>query len=138
MEKRKTIWFSVLISELIQAAEEKSSITIQISYDELMKQILDDSSLSTSISAKSIFGDFLGTTNNEERSTVVQCRFEQSFLKGLLERKEGYSISVNWKTALSLALDPNYWGLNIPAKAEEEEYEDEEEDEYEDEDEEEA
>ena len=66
MEKRKTIWFSVPISTLIQAAEEKSSVEIQFSYDELMEQILNDNSSSPSISAKNIFKNFF--------VHIIKCR----------------------------------------------------------------
>lgn len=124
MEKRKTIWFSVPISTLIQAAEERASVKIQFSYDDLMEQMLDDNSSSPSISTKNIFKDFLGGDDGtQERLTAIKCRFGQSFLKELVENKNGYSTSVSWKDALSLALDQNYWCLNIPADAQEEDEE---------------
>jgi hypothetical protein len=54
MKKRKTIWFSVAVSTLIQAAEEKLSVKIQFSYDELMEQILHDNSSNPSVSTKNL------------------------------------------------------------------------------------
>lgn len=129
MEKRKTVWFSVPISTLIQAAEEKSSVKIQFSHDELMEQILDDNYASHSISTEKIFKDLFSRDNNdeEERLTAIKCCFEQSFLKELVENKNGYTTSVSWKDALSLALDQNYWYLNIPADIQDEDEEDEDE-----------
>jgi hypothetical protein len=66
IEKRTTIWFSVPISTLIQAAEEKSNVTIRFSYDELMEQWLDDSSSTSSSSVKNIVTSLFGGHNNEE------------------------------------------------------------------------
>lgn len=120
MEKRKTVWFSVPISTLVQAAEEKSDVRIQFSYDELMEQILDDNSSSPSLSTKKVFNDFFGGSDeDQERLTAIKCRFGQTFLKELVESKKGYDTSVSWKDALSLALDQNYWSLNIPSDAQE-------------------
>jgi hypothetical protein len=125
MEKRKTIWFSVPISTLIQAAEEHSSIKIQFSHDELMEQILDDNSSDSFLSTKNIF-DFMGKADSQqERLTVIKCRFGQSFLKELIEKKKGYTSSLSWKDALLLALDKTHWSLNIPANSRDEEEEEE-------------
>ena len=66
IEKRTTIWFSVPISTLIQAAEEKSNVTIRFSYDELMEQWLDDSSSTSSSSVKNIVTSLFGGHNDEE------------------------------------------------------------------------
>ena len=66
IEKRTTIWFSVPISTRIQAAEEKSNVTIRFSYDELMEQWLDDSSSTSSSSVKNIVTSLFGGHNNEE------------------------------------------------------------------------
>lgn len=117
MEKRKKIWFSVPISTLIQAAEDKTEIEIAISYDKLMEQILDDNSSSRSPVVKKALQDLLSSDvdgDDEERMTYVECHFEQSFLKGLIENKEGYTSSVGWKDALFLTLDRSFYCLNIP------------------------
>ena len=127
MEKRKTVWFSVPVSTIIQAAEEKSDVEIQFSYDELMEQILDDSSSRPPISAKNIFKDLFREDSSEQESlTAIKCCFGQSFLKELVENKNGYTTSISWKDALSLTLDQNRWCLNISATDEDDEVEDDE------------
>ncbi|AFY65910.1 hypothetical protein [Geitlerinema sp. PCC 7407] len=121
MEKRKTICFSVPVSTLIHAAEEKLNVKIQFSYAELMEKILDDNSSIPLISTNKIFEDFFGGEDKKERLTVIKCCFEQKFLKELVENKQDYTTFVGWKDALSLALDSDYWCLNIPATSQEDE-----------------
>lgn len=130
MEKRKIIWLYVPISTLIKAAENKSNVPIHLSYDELMDQILDDSSSTSSSSVKNIVTSLFGGDNNEEeRMTAIKCRFSQSLLRQLVESKNGYNDSITWKDALLLALDKNFYSLDIPASSEEEDEEDIEEEE---------
>lgn len=124
MEKHKTIWFSVPVSTLIQAAEEKSDIKIELSYDELMEQVLDEkistSSIAANITANKVIENLFGQGNHPDESLVfIKGRFSHSVLKELIENKSGYSDSVSWKDALHLVLDHNRWSLTVPAVVEE-------------------
>ncbi len=129
MEKRKTIWFSVPISTLVQSAEEKASVEIHFSYDELMEQILDENSYNPLVSSANILQDFLSIGKVKQESlTSIKCRFKQSLLKELVEHKNGYNTSVSWKDALFLALDSSNWVLNIPSDTQDEDEDNENED----------
>lgn len=115
MEKRKTIWISISIADLIKAAENKSSLKVEISYSQIMDQILKDNDYTLAFDVSKLVKNFSDVSNDDDEKLLpINYKFKQIFLQGLIEKKEGYKGLIDWKDALFLALDRfSYW-INVP------------------------
>ncbi|WP_424103347.1 hypothetical protein [Moorena producens] len=115
MTKKQNFSAFISVSTLMDIVEKQTIYTVELSYDDIIEQLMNKNTYDRSLNTEELTKEFLsGKPDDDHKLLSINLSFSQEYLKFLIDNKKSYKNIVKWKDILLLVLRPDYYSLPDP------------------------